>query len=136
MGSPGSTESPGGSPTPDDGAPTDLATFALPSGNIACDITADAATCTIAESDVEPGSEEGCEGTIGQVVKVDPDGASAPCVSGALPGPAAPGTPVLEYGQSTTVGDYTCESATTGVTCTHEPSGTGFRLARAGFELF
>jgi len=131
----GSPQSPGDD-ADDDGAPVDLATFALPSGNIACDITADAATCTIAEIDAEPEGAEGCAGTIGQVLEVDPDGPSAPCVSGALPGKAAPGTPVLDYGQSTTVGDYTCESATSGVTCTHTPSGTGFRLARAGFELF
>jgi hypothetical protein len=135
-GTPSVTASPGGNPSPDDGADAELTTFALPSGNIACDLTADRARCTIAEIEAEPEGAEGCEGTIGQVVQVDPQGASAPCVSGALPGPAAPGTPVLEYGDSTTVGDYTCESATSGVTCTHEPSGAGFRLARAGFELF
>ena len=129
------TPAPGRSPTAG-GDGDGPATFALPSGNIACEITDAAATCTVAESDAEATPAEGCAGTIGPVVSVAPEGASAPCVSGALPGPAAPGTPVLEYGSSSTVGDYTCTSSTSGVTCTHEPSGAGFRLARAGYELF
>jgi hypothetical protein len=126
------------SATPD-GEPTDAtdgpATFALPSGNIACDITDDAATCTIAESDAEPATEEGCAGVVGPIVTVTAEGASTPCVQGALPGPAAPGTPLLEYGESTTVGDFTCTSSTSGVTCRHDPSEAGFTLARAGHEI-
>lgn len=126
--------------TPADGAtagPDDVSldAFALPSGNIACEISEGSATCTIAESAAAPVELEGCAGVAGPVLTVTAEGASTPCVQGALPGPAAPGTPVLEYGASTTVGDFTCASATTGVTCRHEPTGAGFRLARAGHEI-
>jgi hypothetical protein len=121
---PGSTDSPG------------PGTFALPSGNIACEITDTAATCTIADSAAEPTTEEGCAGVVGPIVRVTADGATTPCVQGALPGAAAPGTPVLEYGESTTVGDFTCTSSTSGVTCRHDPSEKGFTLARAGHQLF
>jgi hypothetical protein len=109
--------------------------FALPSGNIACEITGDAATCTVADSTAEPVPLEDCAGTAGQVLTVTADGASTPCVQGALPGPAAPGTPVLEYGESTTSGDFTCDSATSGVTCRYDPTGAGFTLARAGHQI-
>jgi hypothetical protein len=130
---------PGSTPTATpDGEPTDASgpgTFALPSGNISCEITDDAATCTIADSAAEPATQEGCAGVVGPIVTVSAEGASTPCVQGALPGPAAPGTPVLEYGQSTTVGDFTCTSSTSGVTCHHDPSRAGFTLARAGFQI-
>jgi len=121
-------ESPGADPVP-------AGAFALPSGNIACEISDDDATCTIADSAAAPVEVEDCPGTAGQVLTVTADGASTPCVQGALPGPAAPGTPVLEYGEATTVGDFTCESATSGVTCRHDPTGAGFTLARAGHQL-
>ena len=126
------------SPTPSDGDETDApgpGAFALPSGNISCRISDDAATCTLAESDVEPVSEEGCAGVVGPILTVTAEGASTPCVQGALPGAAAPGTPVLEYGESTTVGDFTCTSSTSGVTCRHDPTEAGFTLARAGHEI-
>ena len=143
---PGAGAGPGASPSapadPGAGTSTDGATsrpidgaFALPSGNIACEITDEAATCTIADSSAEPVTVEGCAGPAGQILTVTAEGASTPCVQGALPGPAAQGTPVLEYGESTTSGDFTCDSATSGVTCRHDPTGAGFTLARAGHEI-
>ncbi|WNB86742.1 hypothetical protein [Cellulomonas sp. ATA003] len=123
-------------PTAGPGTSADAGTFASPSGNIACEIGADAATCTIADSTAEPVTVEGCAGPVGQVVTVTAAGSETPCITGAIPGPAAPGTPVLDYGQSATVDDFTCESEESGMTCRHEPSGAGFTLARAGVELF
>lgn len=114
----------------------DASTFALPSGNIACEITADSATCTIANSSAAPPADASCTGDVGHVLTVTAEGAQAPCVEGALPGAAAEGTPVLEYGQSKTVGDFTCTSSSTGVTCKHDPSSKGFQLAKAGSTLF
>ncbi|QTE30451.1 hypothetical protein [Pengzhenrongella sicca] len=111
-------------------------TFALPSGNIACEITADAATCTIANTTAPAAEAPDCAGSVGPVLTVTAEGADTPCVEGALPGAAAPGTPVLEYGQSMTVGEFTCTSSSTGVTCKHDPTGKGFKLAKAGSELF
>jgi hypothetical protein len=129
---------PGSTPTATPGQPTDAGprAFALPSGNIACEIDDDAATCTIADSAAEPATEEGCAGVVGPILSVSAEGASTPCVQGALPGAAAPGTPVLDYGESSTVGDFTCTSSTSGVMCRHEPSEAGFTLARAGHQIF
>lgn len=109
--------------------------FASPSGNIACEITDVAATCTIADSTAEPVAVENCAGTAGQVLTVTAEGVTTPCVQGALPGPAAPGTPVLEYGESTTSGNFTCESERSGMTCRYDPTGAGFSLARAGHQV-
>lgn len=127
------TSSPSPSGTPDGEGATK---FALPSGNIACEITADAATCTIASSKATPPVDATCAGVIGLELTVTAKGAKMPCVEGALPGVAAKGTPILEYGQSKTAGDFTCTSSSTGVTCRHDPSGKGFQLARAGSKLF
>jgi hypothetical protein len=110
--------------------------FALPSRNIGCEITAKAATCTIASSTASPPAVASCKGSVGQVLTVTASGASTPCIDGPPPGPAAPDASVLGYGQSTTAGDFTCTSSSTGVTCKHDPSGKGFQLARAGSKLF
>ena len=39
----------------------------------------------------------------------------------------------LSYGQSTTLGPFTCESLTTGMRCT-VADGQGFQIARAGVQ--
>ncbi|NMR19644.1 hypothetical protein [Cellulomonas fimi] len=127
--------SPGAAPSAGSAGDDDT-TFALPSGNIACEMSTDAATCTIANTTATPPPDAGCTGVIGRILTVTAEGAEMPCVEGALPGVAAPGTAVLEYGDSTTVGDFTCTSSSTGVTCRHDPSGRGFALARARAELF
>lgn len=125
------------SPSASDSAPAAATkTFALPSGNIACELAADSATCTIANSTATPPEDATCAGVIGLELTVTAEGVDLPCVEGASPGAAAAGTPVLDYGQSETVGDFTCTSSSTGVTCKHDPSGKGFRLARAGSEVF
>ena len=113
----------------------DTVKFSLPSGNISCEITPDAATCTIANSSATPPVDAKCSGVIGVKLTVTAKGASMPCVKGAPPGVAPAGTPVLEYGQSKSAGDFTCSSSSTGVKCLHVPSGKGFKLARAGSEL-
>ena len=122
-------------PTPDVASP-DAVKFALPSGNIACELSEKGATCTIANSSATPPVDETCSGVLGLVLTVDENGAAAPCVEGASPGAAAAGTPVLEYGQAKTVGDYTCTSSSTGVTCQNDKTTDGFKLAKAGSELF
>lgn len=135
--SPSAGSTAGESPDPAATEPAvETTTFALPSGNIACEITDDSATCTIANSSATPPADASCTGDIGHVLTVTAEGAQAPCVEGALPGVAAEGTPVLEYGQSKTVGDFTCTSSSTGVTCKHDPSSKGFQLAKAGSTLF
>jgi len=137
-GSAASTPSSSGtSPQPSGGAAGgSTQVFALPSGNIACEITTDAASCTIANTSAVPPADASCTGSIGHTLTVTADGAKMPCVEGALPGVAAKDTKILDYGQSTTVGAFTCTSSSTGVTCKHDPTGKGFQLAKAGAKLF
>ncbi len=115
-----------------------LAQFASPSRNITCEITTAGASCGIAELDKQPAPVEGCDGTTGYVVALDGDGrVSLPCVpSSEQPEKASEDADVLEYGESITEGDYTCSSAETGMSCTYDPSGRGFSLARAGIGTF
>ena len=115
-----------------------LEAFVLPSGNIFCAMTQDSATCTIvAHTYEDPALPDGCAGTVGSVLTVTAaDGASLPCVeAGAATAPPAD-APVLEYGGGSTVGEMTCLSSRNGVFCRHNPSGAGFSLARAGYQLF
>jgi hypothetical protein len=112
-------------PTPTPGPPA----FRLPSGNIGCEMTAGGVTCTIASETFTPPPGAACDGgTTGHTVVLDAHGVSMPCVRG-TPTSVAGQAPVLNYGGTSTVGPYTCTSATNGVTCT-TAQGVGFRLAR------
>lgn len=114
-----------------------LTAFVLPSGNIYCSMTDTTATCTILSfSYTPPPVPEGCTGTVGNVLNITAGAEPTfACVESPPTGPAE-GTPVLEYGSGSTVGEMTCLSSTNGVFCRHDPSGKGFSLARAGTQFF
>ncbi|QGQ21039.1 hypothetical protein GC089_11645 [Cellulomonas sp. JZ18] len=116
--------------------PTDAATdaaepvsFVLPSGNIGCDMTPGGVECRVGSFTYAAPQVAGCEGTTGNVVRLDAQGFAFVCVEDEVPPVAAAGAARLEYGREATVGDWTCASGTDGVTCTG-PGGVGFRLAR------
>ena len=113
--------------TPSPGPPR----FRLPSGNIACDLAEQGVTCTVASATFTPPPVEGCTGTVGHTVVLDANGVAVPCVDGPPPGVAGDDVPTLSYGATSTVGRYSCTSATDGVTCRDTTTGAGFRLARA-----
>ena len=116
--------------------PEELAAFVLPSGNIHCAMTASTATCTILEYGfTPPAPPEGCAALGGTLTVDAAAGASFVCADTPVPAPAA-GTPVLDYGGGSTVGEMTCLSSQNGVFCRHNPTGAGFSLARAGTQLF
>lgn len=118
---------PGGTPT----------TVASPSRNITCTIDADGARCGIAELASAPAPVDSCDGTIGYVYQVGADGITTPCVSrDDRPVPAGSNVAVLDYGQSVQQFGFTCESAETGMSCSDDATGRGFRLARAGASTF
>ncbi|GIG22851.1 hypothetical protein Cch01nite_35750 [Cellulomonas chitinilytica] len=114
------------------GATTGPASFRLPSGNIACAMADEGVTCTIASYSYAQPVVAGCTGTTGHVLVLDADGAAFTCETGPTPQVAGDDVATLEYGSSATAGDYTCTSATDGVTCTNG-AGVGFRLARASW---
>jgi hypothetical protein len=120
------------------GAATDGATsaepqsFASPTGNIACTMSADGVTCTIANKQFEVPAAEGCTGTTGHTIVLnESDGLTTPCVEGPAPAVAGADVPVLDYGRSQTVGAYTCTSASNGMSCVVDETGEGFRVATA-----
>ncbi|MFE6969639.1 hypothetical protein [Isoptericola sp. NPDC057653] len=111
-----------------------LAKFAAPSKNITCTIYADGVSCGIAQLNQQPAPVDGCDGTTGYVATVDSDGnVKLPCVpTDQQPKKAGGKVDTLDYGKSLTEGDFTCTSEQTGMSCTHDPTGKGFSLARAG----
>jgi hypothetical protein len=146
FGSPGG--SPGGNPSasaeqstePDaeEGLETDggagVETFAAPSLNITCTISADAATCGIAQLDQKPAPDASCGGASGYVAKVDPSGnVTQPCVPKKdQPKEAGGDVAILQYGAQKQAYGFTCASADTGMTCISDATNTGFSIARAG----
>ncbi|PUB32144.1 hypothetical protein C8K30_101664 [Promicromonospora sp. AC04] len=112
----------------------DVETFAAPSLNITCTISADAATCGIAELDREPAPDASCGGASGYVAKVDPSGnVTQPCVAKQdQPKKAAGDTAILQYNETKKAYGFTCSSADTGMTCVADATGSGFSIARAG----
>lgn len=114
--------------TPTPGPPT----FQLPSGNIACAMTTDKVTCTIANKTFAPPPRTDCkDDTGGHTVVLGANGVAVPCTDAARPGAEVP---TLNYGGKSTVGPYVCTSATNGVTCV-DASGKGFRLAREALTM-
>jgi hypothetical protein len=123
----------GASGTPTDGATSsEPQSFASPTGNIACTMSADGVTCTIANKQFDVPAAEGCTGTTGHTIVLnESDGLTTPCVEGPAPAAAGADVPVLDYGRSQTVGPYTCTSASNGMSCVVDESGEGFRVATA-----
>ncbi|WP_028047132.1 DUF6636 domain-containing protein [Cellulomonas sp. URHE0023] len=126
----GATAGPTATPSP---ASTATTQFAMPSGNIACTMSVDGVTCTIASYTYAQPVVAGCTEVTGHVIVLNADGVAFSCVSGPPPAVAGDDVPELAYGKSMTVGEYTCTSATDGVQCV-DGSGTGFQLARASWK--
>jgi hypothetical protein len=123
--------------------------FLSPTGNIGCDMaTRDDGTayawCKIADHKWTAPESGGCEiayipGSIGQPdAKVALSQGRAPCLGAVmsqlfLTGEYAP--PVLDYGQSKTIGAITCVSASDGVTCTDTSTNHFFRISEESYQL-
>ena len=112
-------------------------TFASPSGNITCTVDETGARCGIASLANDPAPVEGCDGSVGHVYVVTPEGVpEVPCVSkDEKPAKAKKSVEVLDYGEVVREFGYTCMSEEAGVTCTDDTTGRGFTLARAGGEI-
>lgn len=120
---------------PEQPAPTVTETFASETRNITCEMTDVGVTCAIAELATQPAPVAGCEGAVGYQVVLDADGVRQPCVPASeQPQPAAADVPVLPYGESRTVGAFTCNSENTGMTCRDDATGQGFTVAKAGIR--
>jgi hypothetical protein len=112
--------------------------FSTPSGNISCVLGEEssdptAVICLIREKEFadnpRPGSCSESMSWAGAFVTLGTGGAAQGICTGDSPVP--PHSSVLPYGSTLEHGDYRCESAETGVTCTGP--GGGFTLNRASF---
>ncbi|UFU05303.1 hypothetical protein [Ruania halotolerans] len=112
----------------------DLTDFQLPSGNIWCEITGDAATCVIESFGFSPPTIEGCDAEdSGYRWQVTADGATPVCGG---PPEQPEGLTELAYDEATVAGDFLCESTEDGAICRSITSGHGFQIARGGTRTF
>jgi hypothetical protein len=116
----------------------EVAEFASPTGNIWCNIAADAATCQIETIEYEqPAIADCAENELsGHVITVSAEGSAWVCPEGDIAGPAPGDRTVLEYDQTSRVGDYFCTSTEQGMSCTNITNGAGFSVRRAEVELY
>lgn len=122
--------------------------FLSPSANIRCQIENDDGTafavCKILDHTWEAAPSEYCQqasvpGATGgpgsdlQLGKNSPPCLGPHTIQIFYSGPDAP--PVLEYGQTRTLGAISCESEPSGVTCTDGRTGHFFRISRDSYQL-
>ena len=107
-------------------ATADSNTFLSPSRNISCEIEVrqnyNMPDVTYCQSNSPP-----------QSVHLSADGTVTPCTGEGCVGNPGIGTPTLAYGQSASLGPFTCVSQTDGVTCT-VASGRGFTISNSGIQ--
>ena len=147
-----------------DGAVTvegDHAGFVLPSGNIACSVTAASAVCQVSEKDFTPSADHLASTLVGactveeaDAIMLSAERGAWTCLPEPLVGQAAvdaggwwaeqaggetadvDGTTVavLPYGSSLTLGPVTCSSAEDGVRCDSDEIGKSFLLSDATYQ--
>lgn len=120
------------------GSPQSLESFQTPSGNIACVVGDDGARCDIADRSWNAPRPAGCPAEMdygqGLAVSDEDDGpGTVVCAGDTTMNPQAP---VLGYGESTSVGDFTCTSEEAGVTCLDDGDGRGFFISKQSYRLF
>ncbi len=112
--------------------------FQSPSGNIDCGVgvvnESGYAGCEIREHTWDaPPRPPVCEGGWGDRIDMQQGSpATLSCHTDTLRGS---GLPTLPYGTSTSTGPITCDSETSGMTCTDTSTGHYFRIARESYEI-
>lgn len=111
--------------------------FQSPSGNIQCGVGTlenAFAICEIRDHTwVAPPRPTPCEGGWGDRISMDQG--SAPALACHTDTVKGTGYPTLQYGQTYSVDAITCDSETSGITCTDNGTGHYFRLANDDYEL-
>ena len=97
--------------------------FYSPSRNISCEINTGG---RVGQDDVYCQTD-----TPAQSVTLNNDGTFRSCTGMTCLGNAAPGIPMLAYGKTMALGQFTCLSEESGVTCTVS-DGRGFTISRSG----
>jgi hypothetical protein len=114
-----------------------IATFKSPTGNIGCMIIADTARCDLkAKSWTLPPRPSDCPNIVdfGQgAIVADGRPGRLVCAGDTTLDPSAKTIP---YGTDTSVGGFTCQSRTNGMTCTNDSSGHGFFVSFQSYRTF
>lgn len=101
---------------------------AAPSGNIVCQLSEDAVTCTVFETNDGEAFGDRCEdGTV--TVQATADGVALKCDSPV----AAEGMASVDYGNFGQFGNVACGSQFNGVSCWNQETGQGFGVSRQGW---
>ena len=108
--------------------------FTLPSRNIGCLMTADAVRCDItAKSWKAPAKPATCDLDWGNGLSVDTENpATEVCAGDTVMGAAE----TLPYGESAKLGNFLCESASTGIKCENTATGNGFTMSRQSYRIY
>lgn len=139
----------------------DQAGFVLPSGNIACSVTAAGAVCQIDDKQFTPSADHmseanlaGCGAENADAMRLAAGRGAWTCVEEPVSGQARVGTggwwveeaggetvdldgatlAVLPYGSTLTLGPTSCTSAEAGVSCVSTELGRSFTLARTTYN--
>jgi hypothetical protein len=109
--------------------------FLSPSGNIACLVGSDNASCDIADYTYQLPPPPPCAQHIkfGNRFSLEPGKKAEMVCHGDTVRIA--GEPTLNFGQTVSAGTITCESQPAGVKCTDSSSGHYFRVSRESYEL-
>ena len=115
--------------------PSSYEAFQTPTGNIGCRSDSAGTRCDITDYVYEPPPRpKKCEFDWGGSVSVGGEfPGQVSCVSDTV---FDPGAPVLQYGQTNTVGGIACESSEAGLRCESEVTGHGFFLSTQQVDVF
>ena len=109
--------------------------FQSPSGNIACDIRTEAVACDISEHTYQLPPPPPCAQHVSwgnRFLLEQGKAAVIECHGDTL---RVPGEPTLNFGQTKSVGTFTCDSEPSGMKCTDSSSGHSFRVSRDSYDL-
>ena len=112
-----------------------VSAFTLPSGNIGCRLVPTEARCDIDEHTYRlPRRPASCDLAYGQALSIV---VGMPAATFVCHGDTVLGAPrILQYGESTVVGDVGCTSSEEGVYCYDLLTGSGFQLQQAAARFF
>jgi hypothetical protein len=114
-----------------------VATFKSPTGNIGCMIIAGTARCDLQmKTWTLPPRPSNCPNIVdfGQgAIVADGRPGHLVCAGDTTLDPSAKTIP---YGTNTSVGGFTCQSRSSGITCTSDSSGHGFFVSIQSYRLF
>ncbi|MCA2215169.1 DUF6636 domain-containing protein [Jidongwangia harbinensis] len=108
--------------------------FTTPSKNIGCLVAADTARCDIVQKAWKaPPKPADCTLDYGKGLSVGPDQKAAEVCAGDT---VLGSKEILPYGQAVRVGEFVCESESSGVRCRNLKSEHGFTISRDAYTVF